>query len=206
MPWRNTFVLALLAGVGFAAPAGSEVAAPEAQILREVEGTYRALTRYLFQGVIRVDLRSASAPRSQEVPFLVAADGGSRLRDQLGSGAVGGMMVSDGRQTVIYDAQLRQYVRRRGSADSLRARDPGRGIRGALLARYGSIADGATAAKRLPDETVALGGARRDCIVLEVTYPPAAQSPSQELPRTYWIDKQTHLVLRQRSVARADVP
>ncbi len=206
MRWRTTVAGTLLACLASAAPAWPEVAPPEAQILRQVARTYRALARYLFQGVIRMDVRGSRAPLSQEVPFFVAADGEGRLRDEVVSGAVGGMMVSDGRQTVIYNAQLRQYVRRKGSADSLPARDPGGGVGGTFIARYATVADGATGAKRLPDETVMLAGTRRECVVLAVSYAPPTHAQMRELPRTYWIDKQTHLVLRQRSVVKADVP
>jgi thiol-disulfide isomerase/thioredoxin len=50
-----------------------------------------------------------------------------------------------------------------------------------------------------------LDGVARACAVLQVTYPPAAPA-IHELPRTYWIEKPTHLVLRQRTTVTADAP
>jgi thiol-disulfide isomerase/thioredoxin len=206
MRWRTIVATSLLAGLVAAAPARSEIAPAEVQILRDVGRTYRALDRYLFQGTFRVDLRSSGAPRSQELPFLVAVGAGGRRRDQVGTGAVGASMVSDGRQTVTYDAQLGQYVRRRGNTDSLVASTPWRGVGSSLIARFAAIEEGASGAKRLTDEAVVLGGSNRDCIVLELSYPPPPQAPTTEMLRTFWIDKQTHLVLRQRSIMKADVP
>ena len=115
-------------------------------------------------------------------------------------------MVSNGRQTVTYDAQLGQYVRRQGGTDSLLASQSWRGVGNTLIARFAAIEEGISGAKRLPDEVVALGGSNRECIVLALSYPALPQAPTTEMTRTYWIDKQTHLVLRQRSIVKADVP
>ena len=205
MRWRTIVATSLLAGL-VSAPSRSEVAPAEAQILREVARVYQTLDHYLFQGVFRAELRSPTAPRSQELPFLVAVGTGGRRREEVVTGEAGGSLVADGRQMVIYDAQLGQYVRRKGSTDSLAANPPWRGVGSTLLMRYASIADGASGAKRLPDTAVVVAGASHDCLVLELAYPAPAQAPTQVLNRTYWIDRRTHLVVRERTFVKADVP
>jgi len=205
---RRTAIAATLLACGvIAAPARADVAAPEAAILRQVAETYRNLQTYLFEGDLHVVVKGAGKPQIQDAPFFVAAAPGGRLRDEVRNPTMGGMIVSDGKQTTIYNGALRQYVLRPGPVDSVMANVPNRGIAGVLIARYAGIAGGALSAKRLPNAPVTLDGAPRDCIVLEVAYPPTLNNPAiQELPRTYWIDTATHLVLRQSSPLKADLP
>jgi thiol-disulfide isomerase/thioredoxin/outer membrane lipoprotein-sorting protein len=207
MRWRTAAATTLLACWTLASPAAAQVAAPEAEILRQVAQTYRTLGTYLFEGGLHVVVQGSGAPQIQDVSFFAAAGPGGRLRDQITSPAMGGMVLSDGKQTIVYNAALGQYTRRPGRVDSVLARVSDRGVVGTLITRYSAIADGATTAKRLPDAALTLEGAERDCYVLEVGYPPTTGNAQiQELPRTYWIEKRTHLLLRQRTVVRADLP
>jgi thiol-disulfide isomerase/thioredoxin len=207
MRWRSTAATTLLACWTLAAPAAAEVAAPDAEILRQVGEAYRTLGSYLFEGTLHVVLQGPGAPQIQDVPFFAAAGPGGRLRDQITSPTLGGMVLSDGQQTIVYNAALGQYTRRPGRVDSVLARVSERGVVGTLITRYRAIATGATTARRLPDSVLTLEGGRRDCYVLEVGYPPTtANAQIEELPRTYWIEKRTHLVLRQRTIVRANLP
>ena len=205
MRWRT-----LLSATSFtlllSAPAGAQLPAAESRILEQASQTYGNLRRYLFQGVIHVDLR-AEKPQSQQAIFLSATDGSGRIRDEVSGGPAVGMFVSDGRQTVIYNGSLGQYVRRSGGADSVLKNSPNRGVGSMLVSRYATLLTGATAIKRLPDEVLTVGGKPRTCDVLDVTYQPSVMRPQMtEDPRRYWIDRETHLVLRQRSLIRADIP
>ena len=206
MRWRAPVLTAMLGSLMLATQAQPKVPAPEAEILRQVGEAYRKLDHYLLEGTIRVDVRGGRA-MSQEAPFFVAVDGKGRMRDEVASTTVGGMIVSDGRHTVMYNVTLGQYVRRAGAADSVLKAFNNKGVGNTLIARYAGVATGATDAKRLPDETVSLDQGKRDCLVLEVTYPPPNPRPQvQEMPRVFWIDKQTHLVVRQRTLVKADMP
>lgn len=207
MRWRTPVTAALTACLTLAAPAGSQAPSPGVDILKRVERTYEGLQRYLFQGVIKVEVRSAQSPQIQEAPFLVAVDGKGRIRDQVTSGVAGGMILSDGRETIIYNAQLGQYTRTPGNADSVLARVPNRGVGGTILSRYARVTTGISSTKRLANETLTIDGVRHDCTVLEVTYAPGThRAKITEEPRLFWIDTRTHLVLRQRSLMRADAP
>jgi thiol-disulfide isomerase/thioredoxin/outer membrane lipoprotein-sorting protein len=207
MPWRSAVATMLLTCCALSTPAAAEIAAPEAEILRQVAETYRGLGAYMFEGSIHVVIAGTGKPQIQDAPFFVAVDTGGRLRDQVKNASQGGMIVSDGKWTVVYNASLRQYTRRMGSVESVMAKVPNRGIAGMLMSRYAAIEDGALSARRLPDESLTLNGAKRNCVVLEVAYPPSTKNPKiEELPRTYWIDAETHLVLRQHSPLKADIP
>ena len=208
MRWRTPDLPSLLACLLFATPAGSEAPAADLEILRQVVETYHGLQRYLFRGDLQVELRVTGRPQNQQtVPFLLAVDGKGRIRDEVISGPARGMIVSDGKQTVIYNAQLGQFMRQAGNADSAFAGMATKGAGSTLVARFSAAATGVVAVKRLPNEAVALEGGKRDCIVLDVTYEPQAQGARvTEEPRRYWIDARAHLVLRMRTRLKADAP
>ena len=197
----------LLAGLLLAAPAHSEAAAADLQVLQGVAERYKGLMAYHFEGLVKVELRAMGKPQSQSTPFVIAADGKGRIRDEVTSGPARGMIVSDGRETVTYNAQLGQYTRRKGNADSTIGRSAGMGVGGALVSGFTGLATGVVAVRRLPNEVVVLDGGKRDCLVLDVTY---ERSPQQaevtEEPRRYWIDGRTQLVLRVRAMLKADSP
>jgi len=203
MRW-SPVVAALLACLLLAAPAGSETSSTDQAILNQVAETYRGLKRYLMKGVIEVELRRATNPLSQRAPFFVASDGQGRLRDEVTDGAAGGMIVSDGKETMIYNRTLGQYMRQPGNADSAFARMVNKGVGGTLIARFVTVATGVTAIKRLPNEILEVDGARRDLIVLDVSYPQPARFT--ESPRRYWIDPRTHMIIRMRTRTGADGP
>jgi len=207
MRWRTPLSVAWLASLTLAAPVRAQLPAPERKILEQSAETYRTMKRYLLAGVIQVEVRSARGPQSQQAPFLVAADGSGRMRDEVTSGAVMGLFVSDGRETVVYNGQLRQYMRLPGGADSVIKKFTNRGIGSLVMSRYVALTEGARSARRLPDETLTVNGVPRVCQVLEVTYdPPNAGVPITEDPRRFWFDGETHLVVRQRTTMHADAP
>ncbi|MGH7731690.1 MAG: redoxin domain-containing protein [Candidatus Eiseniibacteriota bacterium] len=204
---RTSFIPALLAGLMLASPAEPQAAPADREVLERVAETYRGLKRYLFQGDIRVELRSPSNPQSHTVPFLVAVDGTGRIRDEATGGPGPGLIVSDGRETVIYNGQLGQYVRKAGSADIALGTTANRGVGSMLVARFADVARGVVDVRRLPNEPITLDGVRRDCLVLDVTYEPQPQPMKvTEQPRRFWIDAKTRLVLRMRSRVSADAP
>jgi thiol-disulfide isomerase/thioredoxin len=204
MRWRIAVSITLLACSALAAPVAAQVGTPETAILRQVAETYRTLGTYLFEGTIHAVVQGSGAPQVQDAPFLAAAGRGGRLIDQITHPTFGGMFLSTGRETILYNASLGQYTRQPGSLDSAMA-GSNRGIGGMLIARYKAIETGVLSAKRLPDASIPLDGMARHCVVLEVTYRPS-NPKVEELPKTFWIDAQTHLVLRQRSSFKGDMP
>jgi len=207
MRWPTPVIPTLLACLLLATPAGSEATAPDLEVLSRVVETYKGLKRFLLQGVIKVEVRGAPNAQNWSAPFLAAVDGEGRIHDEVSSGTAAGMIVSDGQETVVYNAQLGQYTRKQGNADSAFARMPQKGIGGTLIARFALAATGVLDVKRLPNETVVMDDRERDCIVLDVAYQPTAhRAQVTEDPRRYWIDAQTHMVLRVRTRLKADAP
>lgn len=207
MRWSTPLVTTLLACILLAAPAGSQAPAGDREVLDRVARTYRGLKRFIFKGTIEVELRRATNPMSQKAPFFVAVDGKGRIRDEVTDGPAGGMIVSDGKHTWIYNRTLGQYTRQAGNSDSAFARMVNKGVGGTLTSRFAEAATGVTAIKRLPNETLQFDGAKRNLIVLDVSYAPTpAQARFTEEPRRYWIDPKTHMVVRMRTRIKADSP
>jgi thiol-disulfide isomerase/thioredoxin len=207
MRWRTPVTASLTACLLLAAPLQAQIPPADLELLEKVAATYKGLKRYLFEGEIQIELRSQTRPAGQRAPFRVAADGQGRVRDEVTGGPAAGMFLSDGREYWIYNGQVGQYVHRPGGADSLFAKYPNKGVGGALIARFGNVASSVTRVTRRPNETLTVDGAKHDCVVLEVSYIPGQhQARITEEPRVLWIDPATHLVLRQRSLLRAESP
>jgi thiol-disulfide isomerase/thioredoxin len=189
-----------------AAPVGAAVAASDSALLARVGGSYRTMKTYLFAGAVDISLRAAKGgQQSQQADFLIAVGEGGRLRDQVESPVVGSLFVSDGKETWVYNPALSQWMRKPGRASEVLATLGMRGIAGSFVQRLAFIDAGVRSVQRLPDESLTVGGRLRPCHVLEVTYPPSTDNPKiREGGRRYWIDKGEKLVLKQRSVARAE--
>src|SRR5204863_2210460 len=86
-----------------------QIAAPEAAILKKVGDTYRGLTTYLMEGSLKIHVQSANGAQDNDIPFLIAATAGGKSRDEIRSETIGGSIVSNGKQTFLFNRQLRQY-------------------------------------------------------------------------------------------------
>ena len=207
MALRRSLLALFFLSLAAVAPAAAQFVGGDEALLAEVARTYSSLERYVFAGHVRVELNTSKGPQNQEATFLVAEGGGGRLRDQVDHPTEGGAFVSDGKQTWIHNAGLGQWTRRPGGADSALGGPDSRGMGRNLLQRYATITNGALSARRLNDETITIDGKTHPCTVLEVSYRPTTNSPQvNEGPRTYWIERETHLVLRQRSTVEMDSP
>jgi len=197
----------LAAAIALAGPVRAADPGPDSGILEQAAAKYESLDRFLFEGLIQVDVRAARGPQSQRMPFRIARDGQGRVRDEISSGPAAGMIVSDGREVITYNAMLAQYTRRPGNVDSALAGGWAGGVGAALLSRLSAAGRGVREIRRLPDETLPFGAVKRPCVVLDVAYGTEEYGAGvTEDPRRYWIDRETHVVLRVRTLLRADAP
>jgi thiol-disulfide isomerase/thioredoxin/outer membrane lipoprotein-sorting protein len=204
---RSAALLLLAVSLFPAAPARAEIPASESALLEQVQQSYRNLKKYWFVGSIHTEItKTGGAAQAQHADFQAAMAPGGKMRDEVQNPAVGGAFVSDGRQVWVYNAGLHQLVHKT-HPDSAILSIGSKGIAGSLILRFGTVLSGATAAKRLADESVTFAGRPRPCDVIEITYPSTSNNPAvQEAPRMFWIDKTSHLVLRQRLKVIADIP
>src|SRR5262249_23270236 len=130
---------------------------------------------------------------------------GGRLRDQLDAPGASMARVSNGTKSWIYDGQHRQYVEKNEviatpeGMDSLQIRELG-GIIGAILNSYRGILAGAESVSVLRSETIRQGGRSRVCDVVRARY--ASPSAERTMLRTYWVEREHGLVLRQETRLR----
>jgi thiol-disulfide isomerase/thioredoxin/outer membrane lipoprotein-sorting protein len=198
--------ITLLALLALASPAFAQLQQAERNVLERTAGLYRTMGGFLFAGTIEISQVSSHGPQSQKAQFLVATPGHGMLHDEVTGGGATGKFVSNGRETWIYNGTSNQYMRRPGGADSVLKLFPNKGVGGMLVSRYGLIAQGANDARFLTDTVLTVDGVKRRCDVLEVTYEPQMNTPVKEDPRRFWIDKETYLVLRQRTAMHVDSP
>jgi thiol-disulfide isomerase/thioredoxin len=205
---RHACALALLLAGLLPVPAMSAPPAAGMDVLQKVATTYKGLKRYQFQGEILVVASTNAGPaQSQTVPFFVAVDGQGRIRDEVKGGPAPGLIISDGKETVIYNTLLGQYVRHAGNADVALAGASQRGVGSMVVSRFTTVASGVVSVKPLPGEPLTVDGVKHDCRVLEVTYQRSGNDAQVvEGARRYWIDPRTHLVLRMRTQLKADAP
>lgn len=174
-------------------------------ILRRVASAYGNARRFYLAGDIRARLATSAGTDSSAASFVVASAGAGRLRDQLDAPGASMARVSNGTKSWIYDGQSRQYIEQNQpiatpeQMDSLRIQELG-GIIGAILNSYRGIMAGAESVSVLRSETIRQGGRSRVCDVVRARY----SSPASErtMLRTYWVEREHSLVLRQQTDLR----
>lgn len=198
---------ALLSGGARAARAQDLTDAPA--LLKQVGETYKSLKSYYFQSVTVLESKSELLWQRIEMPAVSAESRPGKLRVEARSPFTDQWTLSDGQTTWLYMPRQKQYTRKNTAAMSPAA--TGNTISmgaittavGAQISRYEGIADQVKEARTLRDESIEVGNEKVVCAVVEVRYEPRNPSPDvQESPKTYWIDKVRHIVLRETSTAQ----
>ena len=108
-------ILAALLAITLAGPVRAEPAPGARALLQKVSDVYRALTSYHFEGAMNIHM-SGGTEQDVDVPLVVAADRAGRLRLDIRHPQMGGLLVSDGRQTSTYVYSLNQYTQKPAEA------------------------------------------------------------------------------------------
>jgi peroxiredoxin/outer membrane lipoprotein-sorting protein len=139
---------------------------------------------------------------------VAATDGESRSRVEFDDGVTSGVHVSNGETVWVYFPHLKKYSRfslspsqgPNGGLTVSRGLDLSK-ITQRYTGRYRGAADGLIEAKVVRSETTDVGGHSFHCQVVEARYQPGPGLREGRISRTYWIDPQSKLVLRERSLA-----
>jgi len=189
--------LAVLFAFVLVAPVRAEPAPDARALLQKVGDSYRALTSYHFEGVMKVRMSGAGMDQSLDVPLVVAADRAGRLRVDLHHPQMGALTVSDGKQTTTYAYSLKQYTRKPTEAELDSAGMP-KPPSSSPLTRYFGLLQGLKAADITGAQRVTVGGTPADCWVVRCDMTPpqalAADSTARAVA-TFWVDKKRLLVL-----------
>lgn len=186
-----------------------------ADILRSVRDTYAALGSFHFEAVEVTRIMSGGYERKTETRIVTARDASGRFLVTSDHPVDGGSVVFDGQTTWSAVARLREYTEMRGAAIRTAA-DTGAGAarhrRGADLtalqdhfpSRYRRLMTGLREASLPETGEVSLGGRKVPCLVIRAVYDAPRGVRASSIVRTYWIDPVLRIVLRERSVIRAE--
>lgn len=154
------------------------------EILKKVAETYRNLTTYDIEQVVRSENQSLGSKSENESRQRIAGAPGRKSRHEYSGGS---LTISDGQNYWNYNPASNEYTKRPGSV-------------GGML-EYTGIAMRVKSARVLREEAVDLETAPVLCWVIEVVHdypqPPGSDSQVERLPDTYWVDKLRFLVLKR---------
>lgn len=193
---RGFHVAAAFTVLAFAARADEAI-----DLLKKVEDTYNNLNSAHFEAVrasktqVGKDIGassetkmivSVSKPNKVKVDYIYPGQGGEWLR------------VSDGKTFSGFRSITKENKQQPASENDMDI------LNGTFVDRFRHIAENVASAKILRDESVAVGSKQIPCRVVEVTYKnPVLPPNTEQLPTTYWIDKDRNIVLKETSGTRS---
>ena len=164
------------------------------ELVRTVSQVYEALESFHFELTITTEL--TEGPQKGETyssPVVIAMSDTGQVRAEINDPDASLHAIFDGETTWLHVPQLNQYSRR--SAEELPVGMGPTSIATDFGTQYASLVERVENATIVGHET--LGD--RECVVMEVTYPDDLEArESPEGPITLWIDKQRHIVLKER--------
>ena len=167
------------------------------QLLKRVSETYRGLESYEIRAVVINDQRWDEARDLTETPIVMAEDKPGKFRIEAKHPFRGGMEVSDGKTTWEYAAMGHQYTKKTAGS-GVDVADDNPLMPTNYVKRYRQLAEKATEAHLLREETFSLEGKQIRCAVVEVEFgSDPAMKKKQETHHTLWIDKERALVLQE---------
>jgi outer membrane lipoprotein-sorting protein len=187
-------------------------------ILKNVSQTYKTLTSYCFEANSIVEIKTERTQMKMERPILLAAIKPDKIRMEVKSQLMDLLVVSNGPVTWEYMPQLNQYIKRTGGPTTIVSKGVD-GIEstsdkeeylhlmavalGVLLPRYDDILEGLKRSNLLREESLEINGASMSCYVIEAEYDkPEAFPGAKESPKTFWIDRERFVVLRERYIVK----
>jgi thiol-disulfide isomerase/thioredoxin len=174
------------------------------ETLRRTASNYREAKSIWLEGAIEAEFQGPSGEQSTEATFRLAMAEGGKLRDELMHPQAGSTRVSDGTQAWLYLPPLNQYMR---LPESARANQLGGGMAAALLPALQSLDQGVDNVRMVSEESLPFGTGSRSCVVLEVVHDPGATGLAQpKVPRQFWIDRESFVVLKQVTTIRPTAP
>jgi peroxiredoxin/outer membrane lipoprotein-sorting protein len=192
--------------------ASAALAQSGAELLKAVGARYGTLETFHFEALEVTRTSSGAFERTTKNRVVTALDPRGRSRVEFDDGSTGGITVSNGDTTWVYFPHLKKYSKfsgmpLEGAGEGSQARGLDfSGIAQRYTSRYRGVSDSLIAAKSVNGETIEVGGRPFQCQVVEAQYRPPPGVADGSITRTYWIDSESKLVLRERSVASMKPP
>jgi len=178
------------------------------ELLQQVGETYANLTSYHFRAHDRSETEAGGRTRKIQRVFETIVDASGRSRVELEDSAQSGVAVYDGETSWLYLERLNQYRKRRAApVRGLSSQPPLPGeidlqkYAGQYPIRYRSAAERVESARIVGKETLGVNEKGVECVVVQAVYEPPQAVAAGEIRRTYWIDPESKLVIREVSRA-----
>jgi outer membrane lipoprotein-sorting protein len=166
-----------------------------AQILKNTEDTYSNLNSYRFEGTTVSETKMGSSDSKSETTFVVAFKPANEFRIEYVYPTAGNWVrVSDGKTLWRYRSLTKELNKAPVNDYDVQMLD------GSPVGVFSHVSQGLANPAILGSEPVTAGGQSFDCYVIQADHPGALEATnSKALPVKLWIDKKTHLVLREQS-------
>ncbi len=187
-------------------PAAAERQAEE--LLKRVGELYRGAVSYRFLAQERKATQGRGAWKTTRRVVMTARGNEGRRRVDLDDGVNAGIAVDDGVNRWVYIPPDGQYMKRPSSGPPLPAVsgfDFG-SLAKRFTGRYAIVGERIVEAKIAGTEPQPVNGAAVDCFVVDAAYGPPPGLRGGKIERRFWIDRQSLLIVRERSTAVMETP
>jgi outer membrane lipoprotein-sorting protein len=174
-------------------PAGLVLADDAGQILKQTEETYRGVKSYRFEGTTVSETKVGGSVSKSETSFVVAFEKPNKFRVEYVYPSAGNWVrVSDGTKTWKHRSITKELTETAASEDDLGILD------GSPVSPFWNIGETASKPSVAGSESIEVSGKTHDCFVIQMQAPASAVPPGSEaLPVKFWVDKSSHLILRE---------
>ncbi len=166
-----------------------------AQILKTTEDTYSNLKSYRFEGTTTSETKMGATDSKSETNFVVAFKPANEFRIEYVYPTAGNWVrVSDGKTLWRYRSLTKEMNKAPLTDYDLQMLD------GSPIGVFTHISTGLANPAVVGSDSVTAGGQTFDCYIIQADHPGAVEmGNAKALPVKLWIDKKTHLVLREQS-------
>lgn len=172
-------------------------------LLHETASAYRGAEQYLFVASEQTVTASGEVRRETATMVVAAKHEDGRTRVEFDDRVNGGVAVFDGAYNWVYVPQANRYAQL--PAGQAASQMPGgtdfEAVSRRYLQRYSGADERVIQASIVREEEVSLRDEDVMCDVVEIAYDPPPGLREGKIDRTYWIAKDSKLVVRERSSA-----
>ncbi|MBI1355599.1 MAG: redoxin domain-containing protein [Acidobacteria bacterium] len=180
-------------------------------LLHKAAGAYRSADTWHFVASERTVTEAGDQRKETETLVLTARGEGGRTRVEFDDRASAGVAVNDGRASWVYLPRQNRYAKLPPKGSEEPAQEGAPALNSEALVRrfpdrYKLADERVVNARILRNEQVGLQSGEADCTVVEVQYNPPPGMREGSIERTFWIARDTGLIVRERSLASMAQP
>ena len=206
---RCFFVVLLFFALFFATAGGASAQQDARPLLHQVVATFKAARSFHFESAIESHLSSElhqSWSRSREV---LIRDQPDRVRYEAIASDISYVVVSDGKTLWRASHDTREFIRTELTGPLFETKGGGPVAESSLqmmkfmMNHHERLEEHLSRAEQIGDEPVEMDGKPIECVVVRADYsPPKGSIGIESWTRTFWIDKQRRIVLKEQSITR----